>query len=61
MDRENRLVYTVDEVAVMLGISESYAYKLAKARTFPVLQLGRRMVVPKEKFEIWLNESSTRG
>ena len=57
MDRDNRLVYTVDEVATMLGLSESYAYKLARARKFPVLQLGRRMVVPKEKFQIWLNSS----
>lgn len=57
MDGNNRLVYTVNEVAEMLGLSESYAYKLAKARKFPVLQLGRRIVVPKEKFEIWLNES----
>ena len=57
MDRNNRLVYTVNEVAEMLGLSESYAYKLAKARRFPVLQLGRRIVIPKEKFELWLKES----
>lgn len=57
MDRDNRMVYTIDEVAAMLGLSESYAYKLARARKFPVLQLGRRMVVPKEKFQIWLNNS----
>jgi len=57
MDRTNRLVYTVGEVANMLGLSESYTYRLAKARKIPVLQLGRRMVIPKEKFEIWLNES----
>lgn len=57
MERVNRLVYTVEEVASMLGLSESYAYKLAKARKFPVLQLGRRIVIPKEKFELWLNES----
>lgn len=57
MERNNRLVYTVEEVAEMLGLSESYTYKLAKARKFPVLQLGRRIVIPKEKFEIWLNES----
>jgi len=57
MDRDNKLVYTVDEVAAMLGLSESYAYKLAKARKFPVLQLGRRIVIPKEKFNLWLNES----
>lgn len=57
MERVNRLVYTVEEVATMLGLSESYAYKLAKSRKFPVLQLGRRIVVPKEKFELWLNES----
>lgn len=52
-----RLVYTVEEVAGMLGLSVSYAYKLAKARRFPVLQLGNRIVVPKGRFELWLNES----
>lgn len=57
MDRDNRMIYTIDEVATMLGLSESYAYKLARERKFPVLQLGRRMVVPKEKFKIWLNSS----
>ena len=57
MERVNRLVYTVEEVASMLGLSESYAYKLAKARKFPVLQLGRRIAIPKEKFDLWLNES----
>lgn len=57
MDRNNRLVYTVEEVAELLGLSVSHAYKLAKARRFPVLQLGNRIVVPKGRFELWLNES----
>ncbi len=57
MGEVKRKVYTVEEVATMLGLSESYAYKLARSRKFPVLQLGRRIVVPKEKFELWLNES----
>ncbi len=49
-----RKVYTVQEVAEMLGISTSHAYGLAKQKMFPTLMLGKRLVVPKRKFDAWL-------
>lgn len=49
-----RLVYSVSEVAELLGISKSYAYQLVKEKKIPVLDLGRRKVIPKVSLEEWL-------
>jgi len=51
-----KLVYSVSEVAGLLGISKSYAYQLVKERRIPVLDLGRRKVIPKVSLENWLKE-----
>ena len=37
-------------VAQVLGVSPSTAYELMHEPGFPVLRVGSRMVVPKEKF-----------
>lgn len=37
-------------VAQVLGIAPSSAYELMHESNFPVLKVGSRMVVPKEKF-----------
>lgn len=51
-----KLVYNVPEVAELLGISKSYAYQLVKEKRIPVLDLGRRKVIPKESLEGWLKD-----
>lgn len=50
-----KLVYSIQEAAELLGISRSYAYELARNGTFPVIQLGSKRVIPKEKFKQWIN------
>lgn len=47
-------------VAQVLGISPSSAYELMHESNFPVLKVGNRMVVPKEKFIQWV-ERNTGG
>ena len=47
-------------VAEVLGISVSGAYELLHQEDFPVLRIGSRLVVPKEKFLSWI-ESQTGG
>ena len=47
-------------VAEVLGISPSSAYELMHESSFPVLKIGSRMVVPKEKFIEWV-ERNTGG
>ena len=47
-------------VAEILGISVAGAYELLHHEDFPVLRIGSRLVVPKEKFLSWI-ESQTGG
>ena len=48
-------------VAQVLGISPSSAYELMHESNFPVLKVGNRMVVPKEKFIQWVEQNITGG
>lgn len=43
-------------VAKVLGVSPSSGYELMHEPDFPVLRVGNRMVVPKEKFIQWVEE-----
>lgn len=45
-------------VAKVLGIAPASAYELMHEPGFPVLKIGRRMVVPKEQFIRWVNENT---
>ena len=47
-------------VAKVLGVSPSSGYELMHEPDFPVLRVGSRMVVPKEKFIQWV-EKHTGG
>lgn len=47
-------------VAKVLGVSPSSGYELMHQPDFPVLRVGSRMVVPKEKFIQWV-EAHTGG
>ena len=45
-------------VAQVLGVSISTAYEVMHGPGFPVLRVGSRMVVPKEKFIQWAEEQA---
>ena len=49
-----RLLASADVVTV-LGISRAGAYKLAHSADFPAFQIGKRIVVSREKFLEWLD------
>jgi excisionase family DNA binding protein len=44
---DERLTYDVPEAGRLLGLSRNSAYAAAKAGLIPVLNVGRRMLVPK--------------
>lgn len=54
------LFLNVAMVAKVLGVSPSSGYELMHEEDFPVLRVGSRMVVPKEKFVEWV-EQHTNG
>ena len=50
-----KMVYSTQEVAELLGISRSYAYELVRNGTIPSLKLGKKRLVPKQRFVEWIN------
>ncbi len=42
------------QVAQVLGISRANAYTLMHAKGFPTIHIGKRMVVPKDRFKEWM-------
>jgi excisionase family DNA binding protein len=46
-DDDDRLTYTLAEVAQQLGISRWLAYEAAHRGELPVCRIGRRMLVPR--------------
>ena len=50
-DLEKRLCITVPEAAAMLGISRNFAYELVKQKKIPVVQFGKRLLIPRLALE----------
>ena len=55
------LFLNAETVARTLGVAPSSAYDLMHESDFPVLKVGSRMVVPKEKFIQWVEQHTQGG
>lgn len=53
-----KAVYTPLEVKAILGIGKNETYRLIGSGAFPVVKVGRRLIVPKEPFHEWLNKGN---
>ena len=47
----DRLTYTVDEAAQLLGISRNSAYEAVRRGEIPTISIGRRILVPRNRLE----------
>lgn len=47
----NRLCITVPEAAGMLGISRNFAYELVRQHKLPVIEFGKRKLIPRTQLE----------
>ncbi len=52
------LFLNAELVAKVLGVSPSSGYELMHEPGFPVLKIGSRMVIPKEKFVQWVEQNT---
>jgi excisionase family DNA binding protein len=52
------LMLTVIDVAEVLGISRTGAYELVRQEGFPALNIGKRIVIPKEEFVRWIRNNT---
>ena len=50
------LMLSVQDVSAVLGISRAGAYELVKSDGFPVMNIGSRIIVPKEDFILWIKQ-----
>lgn len=53
------LFLNAETVAKVLGVATSTAYELMHEKDFPALKIGNRLLVPKEKFRLWV-ETKTK-
>ena len=51
---DERLVYTVEEVARRLGLGRSATYDAIRRGQIPARRIGRRILIPRAELERWL-------
>lgn len=59
MDQHESLCISVEEMGKRLSISRATAFSLIKQEGFPVITLGRRILVPVASLERWLDAQVT--
>ena len=52
------LTLCAEDVAAALGISRTNAYALLHLEYLPTLHIGKRLLVPRDKFIQWINDST---
>ena len=55
------LFLNAETVAKVLGVSPSSGYELMHEKDFPALRVGKRIVVPKERFIQWVDQNTNGG
>ena len=49
------MTLSVEDVASYLGISRVGAYNLCHAQGFPSMRIGKRILIPRDRFLEWLD------
>lgn len=49
------LFLNAETLAKLLGVSVSSTYELMHEKDFPAIRIGSRLVVPKEKLQLWID------
>ena len=55
------LFLNAEMVANVLGVSSTVCYEMMHAGKLPVLRIGSRLIVPKEKFLEWIEKNTSGG
>lgn len=51
---------SVIQVAEVLGISKTSAYELVHSDDFPSISIGKRLIIPKDKFIEWIKTKTEK-
>lgn len=52
------LFLNAETAAALLGVSISSMYELMHEKGFPVLRVGSRLVIPKDKLQAWVEQNT---
>lgn len=55
------LMLNAEDIQAVMNISRAGAYQLMHRDNFPVITIGKRMVVPRDKFLEWVQQSTKGG
>ena len=55
----DKVTMSVQEMAMQMGISLSKAYALTREADFPIVRVGKRVLVPVSEFKVWLSARAT--
>ena len=54
------LFLNAETLAKLLGVSVSSSYELMHEKDFPAIRIGSRLVVPKDKLQLWINAKTEK-
>ena len=54
-----KLTLSLEEAGKLLGISRQTVYLLSRREDFPVLRVGRRILIPRKQLEAWMDRNVT--
>lgn len=49
------ILYTVKDIQEIFKCGINQAYQIVHSNGFPKIQIGRKIYIPKDKFEKWIN------
>ena len=55
------LFLTIEEMGWLLGVSRAGAYQVAHSEGFPLIRLGKRMVVSRDALFEWLDRQTAEA
>jgi len=55
---DSSFLLTVPEAARLLRISRNLTYELVRQKALPHVRLGRRILVPRQRLESWVEEEA---
>ncbi|WP_241243608.1 MerR family transcriptional regulator [Caldicellulosiruptor changbaiensis] len=55
--RLKKLTYNIEEIAKLPGVSYKLASKLVDLKGFQKIQMGRRILIPKDLFWEWMKNN----
>lgn len=55
------IMYSVKDIQRILHLGKNNVYKLIQLPNFPVIQIGKKYIIPKKEFEQWISNSLNKS